>query len=41
MEPSALQASINRLPPHPPFDQLPPSDHPMLPLRKPRNHLVP
>lgn len=41
VQPSTLQTTVDRFPPHPPLEQLPPRNDPVLPLSKSRNHLVP
>jgi len=38
MQPPALKATVNRLRSHPPIEQLPPTNHPMLHPRQPRDH---
>jgi hypothetical protein len=41
VQPPALDPAINRLLPHSQLQQLPPSYHPVLPLCKPGNLLIP
>lgn len=41
MQSTALKTAVDRLLPHPSREQLTPRNHPVLPLRKPRNHLIP
>ena len=41
MQPSPLKSTINRLPSHSHFEQLPPRNYSVLLLRKPSNRLIP